>query len=130
MKAASTSAVWSLSSVLRIESYGPTLRVEEQLEELLLGLAEAERLQQHGDRLLALAVDADVDDVLLVDLELEPGTTARDHLGADDVLLGRGLVGVDTEVDARRPHELRDDDALGAVDDERAPRRSSSGSHP
>ena len=90
------------------------------MSELLVGLAEAERLQQHGDGLLALAVDADVDDVLLVDLELEPRATARDHLGVDDVLLGRGLVGVDPEVDARRPHELRHDDALGAVDDERA----------
>ena len=88
--------------------------------ELLVGLAEAERLEQHGDRLLALAVDADVDDVLLVDLELEPRAAARDHLGVDDVLLGRGLVGVDAEVDARRAHELRHDDALGAVDDERA----------
>ena len=91
-----------------------------RLSELLVGVAEAERLEQHGDRLLALAVDADVDDVLLVDLELEPRAAARDHLGVDDVLLGRGLVGVDAEVDARRAHELRHDDALGAVDDERA----------
>ena len=79
-----------------------------------------ERLQQHGDGLLALAVDADVDDVLLVDLELEPRAAARDHLGVDDVLLRRRLVGVDAEVDARRTHELRHHDALGAVDDERA----------
>ena len=64
-----------------------------EVEQLLVGLAEAERLQQHRDRLLALAVDADVDDVLLVDLELEPRTAARDHLGVDDLLLGRGLVG-------------------------------------
>ena len=91
-----------------------------RLSELLVGLAEAERLEQHGDRLLALAVDADVDDVLLVDLELEPRAAARDHLGVDDVLLRRRLVGVDAEVDARRTHELRHDDALGAVDDERA----------
>ena len=96
------------------------LRIEDQVEQFLVGLAEAQRLQQHGDRLLALAVDADVDDILLVDLELEPRATARDHLGVDDVLLGRGLVGVDPEVDARRPHELRHHDALGAVDDERA----------
>ena len=91
-----------------------------RLSELFFGLAEAERLQQHGDRLLALAVDADVDDVLLVDLELEPRAAARDHLGVDDLLLGRRLVGVDAEVDARRTHELRHHDALGAVDDEGA----------
>ena len=36
----------------------------------------AERLQQHGDRLAALAVDAHTDGVALVDVELEPGTAA------------------------------------------------------
>ena len=77
------------------------LLVDDQVEQLFVGLAEAERLEQHRDRLLALAVDADVDDVLLVDLELEPRAAARDHLGVDDLLLGRGLVGVDAEVDAR-----------------------------
>ena len=99
---------------------GLALLVGDEREELLVGLAEAERLEQHGDRLLALAVDADVHDVALVDLELEPRAAARDHLGVDDLLLGSRLVGVDAEVDARRTHELRDDDALGAVDDERA----------
>ncbi len=102
---------------------GLTVVVEDEREQLLLGLAEAERLEEDRDRLLALAVDADVDDVLLVDLELEPRAAARDHLGVDDVLLGLRLVGADVEVDARRPHELRHDDALGAVDDERAARR-------
>ena len=120
MNAASASSVWSFSSVLRIDSYGLPCGSRMRLSELLVGLAEAERLEQHGDRLLALAVDADVDDVLLVDLELEPRAAAGDHLGVDDVLLGRGLVGVDAEVDAGRAHELRHDDALGAVDDEGA----------
>ncbi len=99
---------------------GVALRVGDEVRELLVGVAEAERLEQHGDRLLALAVDADVDDVLLVDLELQPRAPAGDHLGVDDVLLRRRLVGVDAEVDARRADELRDDDALGAVDDEGA----------
>ncbi len=83
------------------------LRVEDQVEELLVALPEAERLEQHGDGLLALAVDPDVDDVLLVDLELEPGATTGDDLGVDEVLLGRGLVGADPEVHARRPHHAR-----------------------
>ena len=93
MNASSTVAVWSLSSVLRIDSYGRPCSSVMRFEQLLFGLAEAERLEQDRDRLLALAVDADVDDVLLVDLELEPRTAARDHLGVDDLLLGRGLVG-------------------------------------
>src|SRR5690606_1816812 len=80
---------------------------------------EAEGLEEHGDGLLALAVDADADLVALVDLELEPGTTARDDACRDDVLVAR-LVGSLVEVDAGRADELRNDGALGAVDDERA----------
>ena len=70
-------------------------------------------------RLLALAVDADADLVALVDLELEPGTTARDDASRVDVLVG-GLLGGALEVDAGRADELRHDDTLGAVDDEGA----------
>ena len=79
----------------------------------------AERLEQHGDRLAALAVDADADGRALVDVELEPGAAARDDLDAVDVDVG-GLVQRAVEVDARRADELADDDALGAVDDEGA----------
>src|SRR5690554_79270 len=82
-----------------------------------LALGHAERLEQDRHGLLALAVDAHADEVALVDLELEPRTPARDDLGREDVLVG-GLVGRALEVDARRAHELGDDDALGPVDDE------------
>src|SRR3954464_10202194 len=82
-------------------------------------LGPAQRLEQHGDRLPALAVDADADGVALVDVELQPRTTAGDHLGAEDVLVG-GLVQGLVEVDARAADELRHDDALGPVDDEGA----------
>ncbi len=94
-------------------------RVEagELLEDLLAG--QAQRLEEHGDGLLALAVDAHADLVALVDLELEPGAAAGDDARRDDVLVG-GLVGRLVEVDARRAHELRDHDTLSAVDDERA----------
>ena len=63
------------------------LVLAELLADLLGG--PAERLEQHGDVLLALAVEADADEVALVDLELEPGTAARDQLGGVDVLVGR-----------------------------------------
>src|SRR5690606_21963792 len=82
-------------------------------------LGHAERLEEDGHRLLALAVDADADGVALVDLELEPGAARGDDARGEDVLV-RGLVGGALEVHARRADELRDDDALGAVDDERA----------
>jgi hypothetical protein len=91
--------------------------VAELLEDLALG--PAERLEQDGHRLLALAVEADADLVALVDLELEPRTARRDDLRREDVLVAR-LVGGALEVGTRGANELRDDDALGAVDDERA----------
>ncbi len=91
-------------------------RIVEQGEDLLVG-DEAHRAQQHGDRQLALAVDAGVDASLLVDLELEPGAAGRHQVGDEDLLLA--ILGAH-HVGARRAHQLGDDDALGAVDDERA----------
>ena len=91
-------------------------RVVEQLEDLLVG-DEAHRAQQHGDRQLALAVDAGVDAALLVDLELEPGAAGRHQVGDEDLLLAVLRL---HHVGAGRAHELGDDDALGAVDDEGA----------
>ena len=79
----------------------------------------AECLEEHGDRLAALAVDAHTDGLALVDVELEPGTTAGNDLDAVDVDVG-GLVQGAIEVHAGRANQLRDDDALGAVDDEGA----------
>jgi hypothetical protein len=84
--------------VVLLQGQAHRLVVAELLEDLVVG--PAERLEQHGDRLLALAVDADADHVALVDLELEPGAAARDDLGGEDVLVGR-LVGGALEVDAR-----------------------------
>ena len=95
-------------------------RVVEQRQDLVGG--PAQRFQQHRDVLAPLAVDADADRVLLVDVELEPGSAARDDLGHVDVLVGR-LVEILGEVGAGGTHELRHDDALGAVDDEGAPTR-------
>ncbi|SKO57610.1 Uncharacterised protein [Mycobacteroides abscessus subsp. bolletii] len=89
----------------------------ETLDDLLVGPAEC--LQQHGDGLTTLAIDAHTHGVALVDIELEPCTTAGDDLDAVQGLLGR-LVDVLVEVDAGRTDELRHDHALGAVDDEGA----------
>ncbi len=110
--ASSWPSVWSFSRVRRIDSYSPN-----SAEDLVGGPAQG--LEQHGDVLLALAVEADADHVALVDLELEPGTAAGDHLRGEDVLVG-GLVGGLLEVDAGRADQLADHDALGAVDDEGA----------
>lgn len=93
------------------------LVLAELLEDLLGGPAES--LQEDGDGLLALAVDADADHVALVDLHLQPGTPGRDDLGGEDVLVGR-LVDGGVEVDTGGTDKLRHDDTLGAVDDEGA----------
>ena len=103
--------------VVLVHRHADGLVLPELLEDLLLG--PAERLEQDGDVLLALAVEAHADGVALVDLELQPGAARGDHLAGEDVLVAR-LVGGLLEVDARGAHQLGDDDALGAGDDEGA----------
>ncbi len=74
---------------------------------------EAQRAQEHGGRELALAVDPDVEHVLVVGLELDPRSAVGNHLGHE----GRaGRVGL--EEHAGTAVQLADDDPLGAVDDE------------
>ncbi len=75
------------------------------------------RAQQDRDRKLALAVDPDEDLALLVDLELEPRTARRHEVRREHLLLAVLRL---HHVGAGGADELRHDDALGAVDDERA----------
>src|SRR6185312_6675608 len=89
----------------------------ELLQDLLA--REAEGLQEDGDGLLALAVDANADLVALVDLELEPRAAARDDAGGVEVLVARLLL-CTVEVHAGGTDQLGDHDTLGAVDDEGA----------
>src|SRR5690606_18522818 len=93
--------------------------LEELVEHLLVGVAQ--RAQQHADRQLAAAVDAGEQRVLRVELEVQPGAAVRDDAGAVQQLARRmGLAAVVVEEHAGRTVQLRDDDALGAVDDEGA----------
>ena len=75
---------------------------------------EAQRPQEDRGQKLPLAVDANVEQVLGVVLELHPGAAVGNDLAEEISLRGVGL-----EEDARRAVKLADDDALGAVDDER-----------
>ncbi len=60
-------------------------------------------------------------DVLGVELDVEPGAAIRNDAGGEQQLARRmGLALVVIEEHARRAVHLRDDDALGAVDDEGA----------
>ena len=83
----------------------------EALEDLRVGL-HPERPQEHRGEELALAVDPDVEEVLGVELELDPAPPVRDDLGGEEPLLRL------REEDARRAVELADDDPLRPVDDE------------
>ena len=82
---------------------------------------QPERMEQHGGRKLALPVDAHVNDVLGVELEVEPGAAIGNDPRREQQLAGSvRLALVVVEEHARRAVHLRDDDALGAVDDEGA----------
>ena len=88
---------------------------------LLRGRVVVERQQQRRHRQLAAAVDADMDQVLGVELEVEPRAAIGDDAGGEQVLARAvGLALVVVEEHARRAVHLADDDALGAVDDEGA----------
>ncbi len=80
----------------------------------------AHGLQEPGDGQLAVLVDADVEDIVGVRLVLEPRAVIRDHRGGVD--RDHGLIGGLVEIHAGRTHDLGDDDALRAVDDEGAAR--------
>ena len=88
------------------------------IERLARGRVDlGEGAQQRRDRQLALAVDACEDQTLLIDLELEPRTALWHQVRGEDLL--RRILRLH-DVRARRTHQLRYDDALGAVDDEGA----------
>ena len=93
---------------------------DEEVGEDRLGV-QADRLQQDRHRHLAAAVDAEVEDVLRVELEVEPRAAVGNDPRREQQLAARvRLALVVLEEHARRAVQLRDDDALGAVDDERA----------
>ena len=89
--------------------------------ELLANLTfrQANCLQEVGYRLLTLTVDTHADSVALIDLELQPCTAAGDDLRVEDFLVGTAIRGT-FKVDTGRTNQLRDNDTLGAVDDEGA----------
>ncbi len=112
-------AVRDLPAVLAAHK---TDAVVEGVEDFLAG--HAERVEQRGHRQLALAVDADVDDVLGVELEVEPAAAVGDDpRGEQELAAGVGLAAIVVEQHARRAVHLADDHALGAVDDEGAVHR-------
>ncbi len=101
-----------------------------RLQRLAVGLALrphrfgrgiVERHQQGCGRQFAAPVDADIDVVLGVELEIEPRAAVRDDPRCEQVFArGMGLALVVVEEHAGAAVHLRDDDPFGAVDDEGA----------
>ena len=78
-----------------------------------------ERVEKGGRVKLAPAVDAHVENVPDIELEVEPRTPVGNDARAVQDFSGRmGLAPVVVEEDSGRAVHLRDDDAFGAVDDE------------
>ena len=89
----------------------------EHVEDLLRG--EAQGLHQDRHRHLAAAVDAEVEVVLGVELEVQPGTAVGNDAGGEQQLAGGvGLAPVMLEEHAGGAVQLGHDHPLGAVDDE------------
>ena len=89
------------------------VRGVEALQNVFAG-TQAEGAQENRAQEFAFAVDADIEHVLLVVLELYPGTAVGNDLAKEVGAIVRSF-----EEDAGRTVQLADDHALGAVDDER-----------
>ncbi len=85
-----------------------------------VGLVE-QRPQQDGDRQLAPAVDAGVDDVLGVEFEIQPRAAIGNDARREQQLAGgMGFTLIVVEKHAGRAVQLGNDHPFGAVDDEGA----------
>ena len=107
---------------LEIEGCAPALLaalvVDHLVEEIenFLGI-ETERAQQRGDRQLATAINADINDVLCIELEIKPRATIGNHPRRKEIFTrGVGFALIMIEEDARRAVHLANDDTLRAVD--------------
>ena len=94
-----------------------TVVLAEEFADVVVG-GETEGADKGGDGDLAVFVDADKEQVVLIRFILEPRAAVRDDGGGKQLFAGH-VVG-HTEIDARGTDKLGDDDALRAVDDEGA----------
>ncbi len=102
-----------LAASLEVEGLGVVVEVEQVVGRVTQGLEE------HGRVHLPAAVDADVEQVLRVELEVQPGAAVGDDPRlVEELARGVGLALVVVEEDAGAAVQLADDDALGPVDDE------------
>ena len=98
----------------RVDEFG----IAKKIAELFLVLKAASH-EKDVSRELELAVQTDIKGVAGVGFGLEPGAAARNEVALVEVL-ARLAVHFIREIGARGTNDLGDDDALGAVDDERS----------
>ncbi len=81
-----------------------------------LGIGIAESTKQGSCRQFAVLIDLDIDNVVDIGFELEPGAPVGDHGGGEGTL----TVGINfsLEVNTRASHNLRNDNALGTINNE------------
>ena len=90
------------------------IRITEEVDDLIVALSDAESAEQKCCTLAAFAVNRDDKLSTLIDLKLQPGTTSRDELR----MMGEyPIIGLLGEIDARGTDKLRNNNALGAIDD-------------
>ena len=107
------------SAKVVVNTPAPRHRLVEVVEDILV--TQAQRVQQRGNRQLALAVDTDIDDVLGIEFKIEPRTAIGYDAGGKQILARRvGFAAIVIEQHARAAVHLADDHALGAVDDKGA----------
>ena len=95
----------------------------EQIEDFLIRLP-AECAHQNRRRHFAVPIDTDGDRPIGIRFQFDPRAAIRNHLTAVNVFAEAVLLA--RKIHARRTDELRDDDTLGAIDDE-GPRRGHDG---
>ncbi len=112
------------------QALGIVIHVLEQRQDLLIraslerGVFDAvvhsgQRAQEDRDRHRALAVELQDDVIRFAGLEFHPGAAVGDQLGHGQGT-SRGAIGGRFKVDARGTDQLRDNDALRSVNNERA----------
>ena len=106
-----------VSNTIGLQSRHHQLGEAEAFADLFFGPAQC--LQQDGDWLTTLTVNTHTNGVALVHVEFEPCTAGWDDLHGVQRTL-RGLINSLVKVDTRGTYQLRNNNTLGAVDNEGA----------
>jgi len=97
---------------------GVVVNLREKFQDLIIR-AITDCAQQHGHRQLALAINLNRNDIAFGGLKLQPRTTVGDQLGVAQATVGSPIF-LNGKINARRPNQLADNNALRAINNEGA----------